>query len=131
MPVDNDLNSRTAGPDGPVLMEDVHLTEKLAHLDRARIPERVVHARGAGAHGVFEVTGDVPGGAYQRDLGVAAGQRRVRINRMWVLTPMATTSSRMRMGVESIAKMAVAPMVSQSKERVVTFALTCRPSPLR
>ena len=61
MPVDNDLNSATAGPYGPVLMQDVHLTEKLAHFDRERIPERVVHAKGAGAHGVFEVTDDVTG----------------------------------------------------------------------
>ena len=37
----------------PVLLEDYHLVEKLAHFDRERIPERVVHARGAGAHGVF------------------------------------------------------------------------------
>ena len=53
MPVDDDLNSQTAGPKGPVLMQDVHLVEKLAHFDRERIPERVVHAKGAGAHGVF------------------------------------------------------------------------------
>ena len=59
MPVDNDLNSMTAGPKGPVLIEDVHLIEKLAHFDRERIPERVVHAKGAGAHGYFEVTRDV------------------------------------------------------------------------
>ncbi len=59
MPVDNDLNSMTAGPKGPVLVEDVHLLEKLAHFDRERIPERVVHAKGAGAHGYFEVTRDV------------------------------------------------------------------------
>jgi catalase len=59
MPVDNDLNSVTAGPRGPVLMQDVHLLEKLAHFDRERIPERVVHAKGAGAHGFFEVTHDV------------------------------------------------------------------------
>ncbi|MCX6569851.1 MAG: catalase [Candidatus Aminicenantes bacterium] len=59
MPVDNDLNSMTAGPKGPVLVEDVHLSEKLAHFDRERIPERVVHAKGAGAHGWFEVTRDV------------------------------------------------------------------------
>ncbi len=59
MPVDNDLNSQTAGPMGPVLIQDVHVTEKLAHFDRERIPERVVHAKGAGAHGYFEVTGDV------------------------------------------------------------------------
>ncbi len=59
MPVDNDLNTQTAGPKGPALIQDVHLTEKLAHFDRERIPERVVHAKGAGAHGTFEVTRDV------------------------------------------------------------------------
>jgi len=64
MPVDNDLNSMTAGPKGPVLVQDVHLLEKLAHFDRERIPERVVHAKGAGAHGYFEVTRDVT--AYTR-----------------------------------------------------------------
>jgi len=56
MPVDNDLNSQTAGEKGPVLMQDIHLLEKLAHFDRERIPERVVHAKGAGAFGYFEVT---------------------------------------------------------------------------
>jgi catalase len=59
MPVDNDLNSLTAGLKGPLLVQDIHLIEKLAHFDRERIPERVVHAKGAGAHGYFEVTHDV------------------------------------------------------------------------
>jgi catalase len=59
MPVDNDLNSLTAGAKGPLLVQDVPLIEKLAHFDRERIPERVVHAKGAGAHGYFEVTHDV------------------------------------------------------------------------
>ena len=58
MPVDNDLNSVTAGARGPLLIQDVHLIDKLAHFDRERIPERVVHAKGAGAHGYFEVTHD-------------------------------------------------------------------------
>jgi len=58
-PVDDDQNSKTAGGRGPVLLQDVHLLEKLGHFDRERIPERVVHAKGAGAHGYFEVTGDV------------------------------------------------------------------------
>ncbi|MFC2049828.1 catalase [Chloroflexota bacterium] len=58
-PVDNDQNSKTAGSPGPVLMQDVHLLEKMGHFDRERIPERVVHAKGAGAHGYFEVTADV------------------------------------------------------------------------
>lgn len=59
IPVGGDLNSMSAGPRGPVLMQDVHLLEKLGHFDRERIPERVVHAKGAGAYGYFEVTADV------------------------------------------------------------------------
>ncbi|KAN0045057.1 hypothetical protein ACTA71_006585 [Dictyostelium dimigraforme] len=60
-PVDNNLNSMTAGPNGPVLLQDFTLIDKLAHFDRERIPERVVHAKGAGAHGYFEVTSsDIP-----------------------------------------------------------------------
>jgi len=58
-PVGDDQNSLTAGQRGPVLIQDVHLLEKLAHFDRERIPERVVHAKGAGAGGYFEVTEDV------------------------------------------------------------------------
>ena len=58
-PVDDDQNSLTAGNPGPVLMQDVHLLEKLSHFDRERIPERVVHAKGAGAYGYFAVTADV------------------------------------------------------------------------
>ncbi|PKL75814.1 MAG: catalase, partial [Candidatus Melainabacteria bacterium HGW-Melainabacteria-1] len=49
----------TSGAGGPTLMQDVHLMEKLAHFDRERIPERVVHAKGAGAGGYFEVTHDL------------------------------------------------------------------------
>lgn len=49
----------TAGSRGPTLIQDVHLLEKLAHFNRERVPERVVHAKGAGAHGYFEVTNDV------------------------------------------------------------------------
>ncbi|MBK5101379.1 MAG: catalase [Desulfobacteraceae bacterium] len=60
----DDQNSMTAGSPGPILMQDVHLLEKLAHFDRERIPERVVHAKGAGAYGYFEVTDDVT--AYTR-----------------------------------------------------------------
>ena len=59
IPVGDDQNSLTAGSRGPVLMQDVPLLEKLAHFDRERIPERVVHAKGAGAGGYFEVTADV------------------------------------------------------------------------
>lgn len=58
-PVVDNQNSQTAGAMGPILLQDHHLIEKLAHFDRERIPERVVHARGSGAYGYFEVTRDV------------------------------------------------------------------------
>jgi catalase len=58
-PVADDQNSITAGERGAILMQDVHLLQKLAHFNRERIPERVVHAKGAGAYGYFEVTNDV------------------------------------------------------------------------
>lgn len=78
-PISDDNNSKTAGyvcmcmvaranvpdrrvdsrPYGPILLEDFHLVDKLAHFDRERIPERVVHAKGAGAFGYFEVTHDI------------------------------------------------------------------------
>lgn len=58
-PVGDNQNSMTAGSRGPTLIQDVHLLEKLAHFNRERVPERVVHAKGAGAHGYFEVTNDV------------------------------------------------------------------------
>ncbi|MCC3356991.1 catalase KatA [Bacillus sp. REN16] len=58
-PVGDNQNSITAGSRGPVLIQDVHLLEKLAHFNRERVPERVVHAKGSGAHGYFEVTNDV------------------------------------------------------------------------
>jgi len=53
VPIGDNQNSKTAGIRGPTLLEDYQLLEKLAHFDRERVPERVVHARGAGAHGVF------------------------------------------------------------------------------
>lgn len=55
VPIGDNQNSITAGQRGPTLIEDYQLIEKLAHFDRERVPERVVHARGAGAHGVFKL----------------------------------------------------------------------------
>lgn len=52
-------HSQTAGSRGPVLMQDYDLLEKLAHFDRERIPERVVHAKGAGAKGEFVLENDM------------------------------------------------------------------------
>ncbi|KAF9951512.1 hypothetical protein BGZ72_007004 [Mortierella alpina] len=58
-PVDDNQNSMTAGEFGPILLQDFHLIDKIGHFDRERIPERVVHAKGGGAHGHFEVTADL------------------------------------------------------------------------
>ncbi|KAF9193444.1 hypothetical protein BGZ51_003248 [Haplosporangium sp. Z 767] len=58
-PVDDNQNSMSAGEYGPVLIQDFHLLDKLGHFDHERVPERVVHAKGGGAHGYFEVTADL------------------------------------------------------------------------
>src|SRR3954468_23765126 len=58
-PVADNQNSLTAGPRGPVLLQDWQLLEKLAHQNRERIPERVVHAKGWGAYGTLTITGDI------------------------------------------------------------------------
>ncbi len=58
-PVASNQNSITVGPRGPVLLEDYQLIEKLAHQNRERIPERVVHAKGWGAHGTLTITDDI------------------------------------------------------------------------
>jgi len=58
-PVGDNQNALTAGPRGPLLVQDWQLFEKHAHFNRERIPERVVHAKGSGAFGVFTVTNDI------------------------------------------------------------------------
>ena len=59
IPVGDNQNSLTAGPRGPLLVQDWQLFEKHAHFNRERIPERVVHAKGSGAYGVLRITGDI------------------------------------------------------------------------
>ncbi len=58
-PVESNQDSMTVGPRGPMLLQDVWFLEKLAHFDREVIPERRMHAKGSGAHGVFTVTHDI------------------------------------------------------------------------
>jgi catalase len=53
--INDDTNSLKGGERGPSLLEDFHLREKITHFDHERIPERIVHARGSGAHGYFEL----------------------------------------------------------------------------
>src|SRR5690606_25698981 len=58
-PVTDNQNLRTIGNRGPATLENYQFLEKISHFDRERVPERVVHARGAGAHGYFEAYGKV------------------------------------------------------------------------
>ncbi|XP_064488903.1 catalase-like isoform X1 [Ornithodoros turicata] len=58
-PIGDKTNVVTVGPRGPLLLQDVVFLDEMAHFDRERIPERVVHAKGAGAFGYFEVTHDI------------------------------------------------------------------------
>src|SRR6195952_1502066 len=78
-PVSDNQNQRTVGPRGPATLENYHFLEKISHFDRERIPERVVHARGAVAFGYFEATGkvgDEPASKYTRaKLFQGAGKR--------------------------------------------------------
>ena len=68
-PITNNQNLRTVGNRGPATLENYDFLEKMSHFDRERVPERVVHARGAGAHGYFEtygVVGNEPISKYTR-----------------------------------------------------------------
>jgi catalase len=58
-PVADNQTSLTAGPRVPVLLADYHLVEKMAHFNRERIPERVVHAKGSAAYGALTITQDI------------------------------------------------------------------------
>src|SRR3954464_6693872 len=59
IPAESDEHSLTAGPSGPVLLQDHYVIQKMAQFNRERVPERVVHAKGGGAHGILQITEDV------------------------------------------------------------------------
>ncbi|HEX6388063.1 MAG TPA: catalase, partial [Solirubrobacteraceae bacterium] len=59
LPASSDEHSLTVGPGGPIALHDHYLVQKMQHFNRERVPERVVHAKGGGAHGFLEVTNDV------------------------------------------------------------------------
>ncbi|MEO8968287.1 MAG: catalase [Solirubrobacteraceae bacterium] len=59
IPVSSDEYSLTVGPQGPIVLHDHYVVQKMQHFNRERVPERVVHAKGSGAHGCFEVTIDI------------------------------------------------------------------------
>src|SRR5690554_7165105 len=78
-PAVSDRNSLSVGPDGPILLHDVHFLEQMAHFNREKVPERQPHAKGAGAFGVFEVTEDVT--AYTKAALFQKGDRKsTRLN---------------------------------------------------
>ncbi|WP_167263556.1 catalase [Alkalibacillus almallahensis] len=60
-PVTDNQNARTVGKRGPMVLENYDFLEKISHFDREKIPERIVHARGAGAYGYFESYGEIDG----------------------------------------------------------------------
>ena len=74
IPASSDEHSLTVGPDGPILLQDHYVVQKMAQFNRGRIPERVVHAKGGGAHGFFEVTEDATA-VVLADFLSAAGKR--------------------------------------------------------
>ena len=59
IPASSDEYSLTVGPQGPTVLHDHYVVQKMQHFNRERVPERVVHAKGSGAHGFFEVTNDI------------------------------------------------------------------------
>src|SRR5271169_2600761 len=59
IPAPSDEFSQSVGPNGPLLLQDHYLIQKMAQFNRERVPERVVHAKGGGAYGYFELTADV------------------------------------------------------------------------
>ncbi|MFI6921590.1 catalase [Nonomuraea spiralis] len=59
IPAPSDEHSLSVGPNGPLLLQDHYLIQKMAHFNRERVPERVVHAKGGGAHGILRITEDV------------------------------------------------------------------------
>jgi catalase len=73
MTAPSDEFSQSAGADGPLLLQDHYLIQKMAQFNRERVPERVVHAKGGGAYGVFEATEDVS--QYTRAAMFAKGKR--------------------------------------------------------
>ena len=75
IPVYDDQNSLKVGARGPTLLEDFALREKIFHFDHERIPERVVHARGFGAHGFFEITDPTFGKVSSADVFQRPGEK--------------------------------------------------------
>lgn len=91
-PVTDNQNVRTVGDRGATVLENYNFLEKITHFDRERIPERVVHARGAGAHGYFEAygkVGDEPVNKYTR---AKLSQKKAKSRRCLRVFPLLFTA---------------------------------------
>jgi catalase len=97
-PVGDNQNSLTVGPRGPIAFEDFLLFEKMAHFNRERIPERVVHAKGSGAHGHFVCTSSEITKYTSAKLFNAVGKKRRRSSgfRRWAEKRVRRTPSAIR-----------------------------------
>ena len=88
-PAPSDRNSLSIGPDGPIVLHDVHFLEQMAHFNREKVPERQPHAKGAGAFGVFVTTEDVSRytkAAFQDGASTEMLARFSTVARVWALT---------------------------------------------
>lgn len=81
-PVYDNQNMRTVGNRGPATLENYQFLEKMSHFDRERVPERVVHARGTGAHGFFEAYGKVGDEAIEKYTRAKVFQQKGALIRM-------------------------------------------------
>ena len=97
IPASSDEFSLTAAPQGPTVLHDHYTVQKIQHFNRERVPERVVHAKGSGAHGFFEVTNDVAqytkAAMFSRS---ASGRRCSRASRPWPASRASPTPSATR-----------------------------------
>ncbi len=87
VPISDNNNTLKAGERGPSLQQDHIYFDKLMHFDRERIPERVVHARGSGAHGIFEATADLS--AYTTAAFLKKGTTTGGYEMCWVRTELS------------------------------------------
>ena len=92
-PIGDVRSSQTAGANGPVLLQDWNLVQRLARFDRERIPERVVHARGAGAFGSFEAASDESALTRAKLFGKAGGKVPVAVRFSSVIHPSGSPES--------------------------------------
>src|SRR5215210_4314754 len=119
-PAPSDDTSLTVGPDGPVLLQDAYLNEKLAHFVRERVPDRVYHVKGGGAFGYFEVTADV-----------TQWTKAVFLNKVGKRTPLLIRSRRWRAKRATptpTATRAASPSSSIPRRATMTSSATTRRS---